>query len=1051
VGCLDEAFVCRILDGSLPEEERVLALGHLDACESCRHLVGEAARRVESTAAETSVRPRGGAGPTPLSRGSQVGRYLVLETIGAGGMGVVYAAYDPNLDRRIALKLLLSDTPSGAGASDRLLREAQAMARLAHPNVVTVHDVGTVGEEVFVAMEHVEGKTLASWIRERKRAWPEVLAAFRMAGAGLAAAHAAGIIHRDFKPDNVLVGRDGRIRVTDFGLARTDVTSEGSPDLSASTPTPPPAPRLTLHGHVIGTPAYMAPEQADGVTSDARSDLFSFCVALYEALYGERPFPGYTIRELRNAARSGAVREPPRGSKVPPWIRQVLLRGLANDPAERFPSMTALLAALGRDPARRRRRWAWAGVLLVAAAGAAALTAWAMEARALTCSGAERKLAGAWDDERKREVHAAFLATGRPFAPDTWNATRQTLDEYARRWVSMHTEACEATRVHGDQSEELLDLRVQCLMVRRGELAELSAVFAKADGRVVENAVNAARRLTSVESCADLAALRSGAALTADEPTRARAEEARTRLAIAKALLNGGKPREALEAAKAALAVAERAGFEPVIAEASYRIGLAQAEAGDFRAAEQNLSAAYWRALSGRNDEAAARAATWLLFIVGRKLRKQSEAHRWAQDARALLRRIGRNPRLEALFSTFHGVLERLEGRPEKAILDHRRALAVLEAAGDPDDLLRADCLGHLATAEFDLSQYESGIARLREVLAITERSLGRIHPRRAEALADLSRVLGSLGRTSEALEAARQALSIREQTLGPKHRDTTLSMADVALMLAVRGRLGEAAPMLRRALTRFEELMGPEHPDTAYVRSLLGRAMSWMGRYEDARALFQQVLAVRERRLGKQHPLVLWTLFGLARALSASGRYAEAMAVVERAGDIHRAQSAPDEHSEAERSRLRGEAEAGLGRYREALQSYARALSLSKRLFGPSHLNVGQALLGSGEALAGLGRFADAVSNLQEVLGMLERTEARPWLAARARFALARSLFGATKDRRRALALAGQARTEWTRLVPADGIFPARIDAWLALVRGHGHEILPGVSRRGR
>jgi tetratricopeptide (TPR) repeat protein len=1030
--CLDEQFICRMLDGELSGDERRSAESHLDACESCRELVAEVARKNESTVgSDADVEPRF-APPAPLARGAEVGRYLVLETIGGGGMGIVYAAYDPKLDRRVALKLLRGDLALSSVASDRLSREAQAMARLSHPNVITVHDVGAIGDQVFVAMELVEGETLTDWLRYERRSVPEILAAFRMAGAGLAAAHAAGIIHRDFKPDNVLIGKDGRIRVTDFGLARTDLAAELPLDLRVSTPSEGVRlHRLTQRGHVMGTPAYMSPEQADGGTIDARSDLFSFCVALYEALYRERPFAGRTLQELREAARAGAVREPPRGSKVPLWVRRILLRGLANDPAQRYPSMAALLAALARDPARLRRRGIWGGALFFAAAGATALIVWAMEARARTCSGAERKLAGAWDEARKREVQAAFLGTGRPFAPDTWRASERALDEYVRRWVSMHTEACEATRVHGDQSEELLDLRVQCLMVRRSELAKLTAVFAKGDARVVESAVKAVHRLTPVDGCADVAALRFGAPPPADEETRARVEEARARLDTAKALVNAGKPREALEPAVTGLALAERSGVASIIAEALYRLGVVKNEVGDFRGADEGLSAAYWRAVSSRSDELATRAAIRLILVEG-----ESQRDRWAEDARALLVRIGRNPRLEALFATSCGVRERLNGRSDKAILNHQRALDLLEAAGQPDDLLRADCLRQMAVTQISLAQYEGAIARLRDALAIVEANLGKMHPQHANVLAELLRPLRAVGRYSDALDAARRALAIREQALGPTHLDTARSMTDVALGLGDLARFDEALPMLRRAISITQRRLGDDRDEVNRMRYLLGLLTIYMGRYEEAIAILQHVLAAREGVVGPKHPVLLWTRLGLAGALLGAGRYAEALSSLESASGLRRAQSTANEHVDMMFAMRRGEAEVGLGRYGEALQSYQRALAISRHLFGASHIRVAQALLGMGEAMVGLGRFGEATPMLEQAMGLLTRADGWRWVVARAQFALARSLLGAKKDRRRALALASEARARWKRLVPADRVFLGRIDAWLDRVK---------------
>jgi eukaryotic-like serine/threonine-protein kinase len=313
----------------------------------------------------------------PLPRGAKVGRYLLLDVLGRGGMGVVYAAYDPELDRKIAIKLVRAFSPTPV-AQARLLREAQAMARLSSPNVIAVHDVGTYGDRVFLAMELVEGGTLREWMRAQPPA-REILKTFELAGRGLAAAHSAGLVHRDFKPDNVLVGKDGRVRVTDFGLARPVAAAD-----TQATPEPVPERQLldkplTATGTLAGTPVYMAPEQLEGHPADARTDQFSFCVALYEALHGKRPFPGSSGKDLIEAIRSGKIEQPDADS-VPAWLRTILLKGLAADPAQRFASMQDLLEALSRDPAAAPRRasasarWQWAGtgllVLLTAALGA---------------------------------------------------------------------------------------------------------------------------------------------------------------------------------------------------------------------------------------------------------------------------------------------------------------------------------------------------------------------------------------------------------------------------------------------------------------------------------------------------------------------------------------------------------------------------------------------------------------------------------------------------------------------------------------------------------
>lgn len=303
----------------------------------------------------------------PLAPGTSAGRYVVLERLGIGGMGYVYSAYDPDLDRRVALKILRPDRQNSEvetrKAQARLLREARVLAKLQHPNVISIYDVGTLDGQVFLAMAFVEGENLEHWMRRRERPWRQVLNRFISAGRGLAAAHAAGLVHRDFKPANVMLGNDGQVRVVDFGLARrcTNTPPPGTlePCLDPETSSASDADlfqTLTRTGAVLGTPAYMAPEQHQRENPDARTDQFAYCVALYEALYGERPFQGSNLRETQLRVLSGELRETPYNSTVPPWLRTALLRGLETSPEARYPSMDDLLDALENHPERARRR-----------------------------------------------------------------------------------------------------------------------------------------------------------------------------------------------------------------------------------------------------------------------------------------------------------------------------------------------------------------------------------------------------------------------------------------------------------------------------------------------------------------------------------------------------------------------------------------------------------------------------------------------------------------------------------------------------------------------
>jgi len=380
VECLDDNLASEFVSGSMPHTSQTKVEKHLAGCRDCRQLVAALAGTGDDS--DVATHPRDAkltesqAGKLPaLSIGDRVGRYLVLSTLGAGGMGMVFAAYDPQLDRKIALKVLRTNLGANtADARKRLKREAQAIARLNHPNVVGVYDVGTTtsGEDVYIAMEFVEGDTLTSWLKRYPRSWREILEIFAQAGRGLMAAHSVGLLHRDFKPDNVLVGSDGRVRVTDFGLARSlfgiDDSNRGPVDANPSKLI---QVDLTATGTVLGTPRYMPPEQLAGPNIDARSDQFSYCVALYEALYGKHPLvDGTSVAMLEH----GTPAEPlPTDTRVPAKVGRAVMRGLSKDRTQRFPAMAELMTELAPPEPRPRLRFAaLAALMMILLAGATA-------------------------------------------------------------------------------------------------------------------------------------------------------------------------------------------------------------------------------------------------------------------------------------------------------------------------------------------------------------------------------------------------------------------------------------------------------------------------------------------------------------------------------------------------------------------------------------------------------------------------------------------------------------------------------------------------------
>ena len=398
-------------------------------------------------AADARARPPA-AGPGKIHVGSVIGRYVVIERLGAGGMGVVYAAFDPDLDRKVAIKLLPAqhDDTDRERREERLTREAKAIAKLSHPNIVAIHDVGVHDDQVFLAMEHLGGGTLRQWLSSGRRPWRQILRLFLDAGRGLAAAHAEHLIHRDFKPENVLLDKNGVTKVADFGLVRLSGALESDDGPPAAADMRVEGAALTRTGALMGTPAYMAPEQFSGGPVDARADQFAFSVALYEALYGERPFAGDSVAALAASVTAGQVRPAPAASPVPGWVRKPLLRGLAADPARRHPTMAQLLEALARDPAVRRRRLLGGASAVTIALVAGLILQRRIEQKRRDFEGriavrlaegerawADARQVGAQLDAERRQAFALFDGRDREGGERVWTAARATSEAFEAR------------------------------------------------------------------------------------------------------------------------------------------------------------------------------------------------------------------------------------------------------------------------------------------------------------------------------------------------------------------------------------------------------------------------------------------------------------------------------------------------------------------------------------------------------------------------------------------------------------------------------------------
>jgi tetratricopeptide (TPR) repeat protein len=882
--CPDKLTLLRHVSDGTDDASRADLRAHVASCPSCQSLIDAWTSNLSSAQAGDTL-PRQ---EEPLARGTNVGRYVVLHRVGQGGMGVVYAAYDPELDRKIALKLIRAELTSSAKAEalrGRLLREAQAMARVAHPNVVHVYDVAVWNEQIVVAMEFVAGETVGHWLRER-RDWRQVLTIFVAAGRGLAAAHAAGLVHRDFKPDNVLLGRDGRPLVTDFGLARPLDAVELRDEDSPPSPTSPLHERLTHTGALMGTPAYMAPEQMFGEPSDARTDVFGFCVALYEALYGERPFSASRLPELAAQIATGPPAKAPASSQVPPRLRATLLRGLRADPKARFDSMEALLAELTWDPGDRGRVWLrrTAALLLLLAVPAG----WWLvrHGERQSCQGGARKLVGVWDAARKQQVRAAFFATHASFAGTTYRSVARELDRFAAEWLAMHVEACEATRVRGEQSAELLDLRMQCLDEKRRALAATSELFSRADAQIVAQAVQATTGLGGLEPCADAAALRAPVRLPADPAIQRRVDAERERLAAVRALLDAGKYDDANARVPERVQAARAIGYQPLEAEALLLRGRIESKRTD-RAAQQSLTEAVIAAESSRDERVATEAWTELVWVQSRVTERTAEAHDSARHAEAYLARLGEDERLRANLHYNVGFLYESEGKLDDARRETERALADARRAYGEEHPMVASCLGqlgYLMSGDNDLAPAEAAIRRS---LGINEKVLGAEHPETGASLVLLAGLQVTEHEDDAAVATYGRALAILEKAYGPEDPHVAFALIRLADELGGRGQPGDferAVAAGQRALAIWR-LRSAKSSQVASTLALLASVYASHGDYQTALGHFDQALAIAEPDMGRTNPYVAWMIIGQrAHALYSLRRYDAAIADFEEA-----------------------------------------------------------------------------------------------------------------------------------------------------------------------
>lgn len=966
--------------------------------------------------------------PRDLERGSVVGRYILLAPVGAGGMGLVFAAHDPELDRKVALKVLREDAIH-TGASEgrrKLLREAQALARLAHPNVVSVHDVGVDAGRSFIAMEFIVGQTLRQWLDRRPRSEREVIDVFLAAGRGLAAAHAAGVVHGDVKPHNVLIADDGRVLVTDFGLARVldKVTPPSAFEETAGrVSTDALAMTATDLGEAAGTPAYMAPEQFEAPSggASAASDQFGFAVALWEGLAGRRPFQGDSLPALVAAMTSGRIDE---GStaRIPRWLRPALRRALAPSPAQRHASLDPLLTAMANDPRRLRRRLAVAGGTVAIGLAGAATWGWSRYSAHQACAEQAETIAELVDEGSQARIRAALVDTGSAIATEAADEASRALSEYAATWSSSSRANCDA-HVDGARTDTDFARSQSCLDDARVALAELVGELQRAsDPASVAAMAGAMVSLPLLTACTDDAQLATQQALPEEPSRKDRVLELRRRLAKSEIERRLGRSDPALGDVGVLVDEAIATGWSPLVAEALLEHARHAGYHGDFATAEASAKRGFLAALTAGSDRLAADAATHLGLVVGPQLMRLAQGRDWLDLAETLYDRADDQGYARSKLLAVRGKLAEAEGHMVDAVALTERALEIRAEVLGADHPLLGPLLGDLGHLYAERGEHERALESLQRDLALMERAFGGTHPDIPDILVDIGGVFAAQGDLDGAAATFARALAMNDRIQGKDHVSRGYVLTSLANLYDDFGRIDEALAYHDEARRAFEKAYGPAHPYVATVLANAAVTLQKAGRAEAAKQSAERSLQIREAALGADHPDVAASLNALSDAQRALGQLEEARASAARGVAIREASLEPDDLSLVVSRGALAESLIELGKYDDAVAQLGMAIESSRKRLGDDHYQIAILSRQLAAAELGRGRTSSAAQALEQAMRGWDLDPLSAAVAAKAGYSLAKIEWDAGK-RARARELALRA----LRTLRADG--PGSVD----------------------
>ena len=946
------------------------------------------------------------ASSSPEPTGRRIGRFAVLRELGRGVMGQVYLGYDEQLDRKVAIKLLRVATPSES-ASLRLLREAQALAKLSHPNVVQIHEVGTEAGAVYLAMEYVDGATLAAWAKTEPD-WRARVEMLIQAGRGMAAAHAVGLVHRDFKPDNVLVGRDRRVRVLDFGLVRSDEVAHADPEgyeVTASRPILRPAGELeampngtpfsplntglTAHGTVLGTPPYMAPEQHEGRTCDAAADQYSFCVTAFRVLFGLLPFEEREFEELARAKSAEKIAAFPPESPVPPAIRAAILRGLSADPRARWESVDSLLVVLAGALDRRRGGFAAAAGIFAGALGVGLGLHALTPAPPAPCALEPSALAGVWDDDRRDALRASFDATDLLFEADAAAGVEGSLDRWAEAWSASREENCRATRIESTQSELLLERRELCLRRQLVEVGALVKRFVHADEQVVSKAGTLVDELPDSSRCGPVA-VDADAQILLSPQQRAAVEVEVERLVEARTEHLLGRAQRARELGERVRERAQVLGYTPLELEAEVFLAQALVDSGDLDGGVAALRRAILAAERVGLGELVASFRVQLAVAVAGRFAKPT-LEEWAiEEAQLALDRVARpdDARQVDLLLARARIIEQA-GDHKEAIAAHE--LAWSRAEGLWSEASRARLRVGIGTAHYRAGDYEAARAELERSLEVIRASWGRWSPAAARIEFNLGMITSDLDDPVAAAAHLDAALEIDTQLWGAGSVEVARDRFALAASAFATGDLERACDLSRQVLITFEAQLGPDHDETATAHNAAGLCHLNAGELDEAEASYNLALKTHLRVHGPDHFEVGQLRYNLAEVDLRRGELERARDGFEEAQRIYSA-ALPETHP-LQAQPLKGLGLIALeeGDHDEALALLERALELADASFAIEladiHLGLARALLGSGDrgVHARAHKLAEEALRAYEGAGVVARAEeARELLGAR-------------------------------------------------------------------